>query len=303
MLTLQQVGTEILTNNPSKFYVFCGSEIGIKQKYISLIEQHYDGRHVECQSVKDVLDSMKVKQIIPKQPTLYVIRYDETFISSLSEKTDSIIRSCNIVGSVVCIYELDKHVSKLVKYIPDFCVSIDAVDFNFLKKYASNDFILPDRLIDAVCRRAENYSQVYNMCSALSALPTQYLSNYDELVNIVSQSISASTEQIKLGIASRNYQYTRNVVDNFDGDNDEILYSALSCAIELDKIAGVKYSKSPYSQYIGRWNRSDIYNLFCNAYSLLKAVRSGAGDSKYAVDYLLSLISFERIPSYEEISC
>ena len=41
MLSIQDVGTEILNNNPGKFYIFGGTEYGIKCKYFDIIMTHY----------------------------------------------------------------------------------------------------------------------------------------------------------------------------------------------------------------------------------------------------------------------
>ena len=86
MLTIQEVGQEVLTGTPKKFYAFVGSEYGVKEKYIELLSNHY-GRKVESESVQDILNIMKTRHIIPLQPTLYVVRYDESFISTLSNST------------------------------------------------------------------------------------------------------------------------------------------------------------------------------------------------------------------------
>ena len=111
MLTIQEVGTEILGNTPKKFYIFGGTEYGIKCKYIDIMKEHY-GKFKECQSVNEIIKLMSTRHFIPLEPTLYIIRYDEEFLSSLSDDTEKQIDKLNIVGTVVCIYELDKHVVK-----------------------------------------------------------------------------------------------------------------------------------------------------------------------------------------------
>ena len=45
MLSVQDVGTQILGGNPGKFYVLCGTEYGIKKKYIDVLNSYYHGNH------------------------------------------------------------------------------------------------------------------------------------------------------------------------------------------------------------------------------------------------------------------
>ena len=68
MGSIQDVGMEIFKRSPKKFYVFCGSEYGIKLKYLENLKDFYDGHYESYDSVQDVLDLMKVKRIIPLVP-------------------------------------------------------------------------------------------------------------------------------------------------------------------------------------------------------------------------------------------
>ena len=76
MLTIQEAGSQILKGNPGKFYVFVGTEYGIKEKYLLHLVKHY-GNVKEVESVKAVMDLMTKKHLIPLEPAVYIIRYDE----------------------------------------------------------------------------------------------------------------------------------------------------------------------------------------------------------------------------------
>ena len=107
---------------------------------------------------------MQKKHIIPIQPKLYVIRYDDNFISSLDAQSEYTIKNLNIIGTVVCIYEDDKHQSKLDKYLSNYTVQIPSVDIRFMTKYLHDDFPkLSDNVIDIVCNITSNYNIAYNM--------------------------------------------------------------------------------------------------------------------------------------------
>ena len=73
MATIQEVGREILSGQPSKFYVFCGSEYGLKEAYIDKLKAVYPS-YKEADTVASVLAQMEGVHLIPLQPTLYIIR-------------------------------------------------------------------------------------------------------------------------------------------------------------------------------------------------------------------------------------
>ena len=100
MRTINEVGMEILSGNPKGFYVFLGPEYGIKCKYIDSLKQHY-GDLKEYPSVNSLLKMFNTRRLIPLSPCVYVVRYDEDFLSSLSEKTKSTIHKTNFIGTVV----------------------------------------------------------------------------------------------------------------------------------------------------------------------------------------------------------
>ena len=61
MLTIQQVGTEIMSGNPKHFYVMTGSEYGVKQMYIQYLKDHYN-EYKESDTVESILSTMTTKQ-------------------------------------------------------------------------------------------------------------------------------------------------------------------------------------------------------------------------------------------------
>ena len=50
-MTIQEAGTQILNDNPGKFYIFCGEEYGIKFRYIEKLKQHYKN-YAEAETVE-----------------------------------------------------------------------------------------------------------------------------------------------------------------------------------------------------------------------------------------------------------
>lgn len=303
MLSVQQIGTELLGDNPGKFYILGGTEFGVKEKYINILKAHYTNNYVESPSVSDVINIMTKRQLIPLQPTLYVIRYDDSFISTLSEKVALTINKTNIIGTIVCLYENQKSITKADKYLPNRTASIDAVSPQFIVKYLHQDFPkLPDRFINISVACSDNYRQAQNICNCmLNADVEQLFRLSDADIAALFGCTDESTElQIKQGTASRNFKYLINVSEKFNDNKDSIIYCMLQTMIELDKLMDNRRQQSDLSDYVKLWTREDIYYMFMNIYGELYKLRS---ISSYSVDnslvYLFGLLKFQRIPSPE----
>lgn len=302
MITIQDVGMQILSDNPGRFYVFGGSEYGIKEKYISILRDKY-GKQVEAASVKDVIDMLSKKHIIPLQPAVYVIRYDETFASEVSELLASKIKKLKFIGTVVCLYENIKHINKIDKHLPDVTVSIDAVSSQFIAKYLRSDFPnLPDRFINIAVQHGDNYNQSRNMCKCMNSVPEESLNGMsDEHIAAFFGCSDVSTEaHVRLGVASKQFKYLIDTIENYDDDGDRILYAILQTMIELDKLLDNSRIDSDIKQYAKYWTREDVYHMFMNTYQELKKRRSSTTcDMQYSLIYLFGLLKFKPIPSPE----
>lgn len=302
MLSVQEVGTQILGGTPGKFYVLGGAEHGVKEKYIAILEQHY-GNKIESPTVQELISMMSKKHIVPLQPTVYVVRYDESFVSSLSDATAKKIESTNIIGTIVCIYESPKHLTKLDKHLPNYTASIDAVSPQFIEKYLHTDFPkLPDRLIKAAVDMSTDYGQAKNICRCMSQVsPESLFSKSDEELAKLFGCNDASTEaQVRKGIASRQFNYLIAVSEKYPDDADRILYAILQTMIELDKLLDNSRVQSDIRDFVKLWTREDVYYMFMNTYSELNKLRSMSSyDANNSLIYLFGLLKFQRIPSPE----
>ena len=301
MLSVQEIGTEILTGSPKSFYVLGGSEYGVKQKYISILKDKF-GTVTECPTMSSVISMLSQKHIVPLKPAVYLVRYDETFISELSDKVAKSVRGLKFVGTIVCLYEQANQLNKLEKYFPDNVAIVDKVSPQFLSQYLHSDFPkLPDRFIELAVMNASNYCQAQNICRAMSCASVEELYSLEDgqLLALFGLADTHSEMQIRLGIAARNFKYLIELTDDID-DVDSILYNILQTMIELDKLKDNKYTQSELRPYIKNWTREDIYYMFMNTYDELKKLRSaGAGDSKSILTYLFALLKYSRIPAPE----
>lgn len=305
MRTIQEVGTEILTKNPKKFYVMVGTEYGIKKKYIKILEDFY-GSLQEYPNVSSILELMSKRQLIPLQPSVYVVRYDEDFIAGLKEGLQKRIDSMKIVGTIVCIYDQPKHAAKLDKFLPDYTVSVDAVSHKFLNRYLHSDFPgLADNLIDLAVDIADDYNQAQNLCYCMSLLPAEDLVSVGNkhLSEIFGYKRVSEDEEIKKGIAAKNFKYLMNKLSTYQGSYDAIVYAIMNTMVELDKISANKHTESTIRQYLELWTGPDIYYMFVHAYNELKRMRSAASfaDPEDSIVYLFSLLTFRRIPSEDSL--
>lgn len=302
MLSIQEAGIQILGNNPGKFYIFGGIEYGIKEKYISVLTDKF-GKKIESSSVKEVLEMLGKKHIIPLEPAVYVIRYDESFVSECSDTVRDKIKRLKFSGTIVCIYESSKHLSKLQKSLGDYIVMIDTVSPQFVVKYLRSDFpSLSDRFINIAVAHADNYNQARNMCNAMSLVDESSLSAMEdeEIASFFGCSDMSTESQIRVGVASRNFKYLIDIMERYEDDTDRIFYAMLQTLIDLDKLLDNSRIQSDIQKYAKNWSRENIYYMFMNTYDELKKSRSSSGyDIKLSLIYLFGLLKFQPIPSPE----
>lgn len=302
MLTIQDIGVQILGDHPGKFYIFGGCEYGIKEKYISILRERY-GTQIESPSVTELVEMLGKKHIIPLQPAVYVVRYDENFVSDVSELLASKILKLKFEGSIVCLYESPKHISKIDKYLPNNTVVIDSVSPQFVSKYLHSDFPkLDSRFINIAVQHGDNYNQSRNMCRCMSSVTYDSLNRLsDEDIAFLFGCSDVSTEsRIRIGVAARQFKYLIDNLENYEDDADRVLYAILQTMIELDKVLDNNRIQSDIKQYAKNWTREDVYHMFMNTYSELKNSRSNSGyDIHLSLIYLFGLLQFKPIPSPE----
>lgn len=303
MLDIQTVGSEILGNNPRKFYIFTGSEYGIKCKYIDALTKYY-GTCKYVPSVSETLKFLNTKHLTPVKSQLYVIRYDEDFIKSLDTNTASMIANSNILGTIVCIYEDNKSVAKLDKYLSDYTVDISGIEDRFMVKYIHIDFPdIPDRLVNLCVKFSSNYYQAQNIARCMSHCNVNNLFSLSdsELSYIFGIDTSKTDEAARLIIASRNFKSICLLLESYPS-LDQLMYVILATLVELEKIHYNKYCVSSIREYSNLWTLEDIYNMFTQTYNKLQENRSISADIEGSIVYLAALMQFRKIPSLGEIA-
>lgn len=300
MLSIQQLGLEILNHTPRKFYVFGGSEYGIKARYIDELVKHY-GQKIECNTVSEIIASSKIKQLIPLGPALYVVRYDEDFGSNISADLAKQINNLNISGTVVCLYET-KYFSKIEKYLPDNSTFIEPIKSNMIIKYLKSEFpSCSTHLLSIAAKVCKNYGHARNICIGMSACNPAIIDDMSdkEICKLFGYVEDSGNKEMQIAIASRKFANVNKCISEYNDAYDSVIYDFLSVAVELDKIFDKSRVESNLSAYAKLWTRQDIYNLFMQAYNQLSLIRSLSVEPQNCLLYLAGLLQFNNIPSVE----
>lgn len=80
-----------------------------------------------------------------------------------------------------------------------------------------------------------------------------------------------------------------------------MLYSILRTMVEMEKALSTSYGQSDFREYNKYWRMEDVYNMFMITYHVLKVSRSQSVDIENLVVFLLSLLSFDKIPTIGEL--
>lgn len=299
MISIQELGTEILTKNPRKFYVWLGSEQGIKEKYLSILAEHYGDRK-DVDSVSEVFNLMQTKRLIPLRDCLYIVRYDDAFYSSLNDKTEKQLSQINIRGTIVCLYDSDKLVNRFEKYVPSCTAYIDSVDRKFIEKYLKSEFPdVCDRFLKFASIHALNYSHARNMTRCVSKLDQKVIISLsdEELLHLFSVTSKFNEKQFQQAVANKSFVRCTSLLSNYEGSVDEVIYIIMRTMLELEKLFCYPSQSSPLYPYLKKWTLEDIYNLFCHAYAEIKRIRSISCDPDDSLQYLLSMLAFKKIPT------
>lgn len=304
MRTIQDVGLEIFNHSPAKFYAFLGPEYGIKCRYLDMIAETYKGSVVEADSVQSVISMMKTKHIVPLQPSLYIVRYDETYLSSLDNASFMKLKDIKMIGTLVMIYQTEKQCSKVEKYLPDISVYVGNVDTKFVEKYLKQDFPnLDSRLVKLAAYCGTDYGHAKNIGGCMNCVPSKEFMSYQDsdICKLFGKVDEVDDKVLQIHIAARDVNFLMSNVNKFLENTDNTIYTLMSTMVEFDKIWGNKYSDSPIKKYQKVWSRENVYYMFMHGYHQLRLRRSISVNDENQLITLFSLLSFSPVPSIEEV--
>ena len=263
LLTIQQVGNEILTNQPRRFYIFCGAESGIKDKYIEHLQSYYNNNKVELDSFETLVSQLQYEPLI-SIPTLYIIRYDKEFWSKVSESTANLISDIYIDGTVVMIFS-ENASAKISKNLGDYAIDIAPLSEQLKMKYLVNEFPqISEVIIQAVINLSENYLMARNVCQSISKLPATKVNDItaEDIDNLFVIRGGVDEKAIQGDIYCRDVAKALVDFDNFSGDRNFLFYNIMNTMTTLEK------------QNNRAWNKSDVVMLNDLAYQFLLQSRT-----------------------------
>lgn len=302
MITIQELGLSIMSDSPKPLYIVGGTEYGIKDKYLDTLRKFY-GKQEEYPSVDQLISFLSVKHLIPVAPCLYVVRYDESFVSSISVAVAQKLNSLKFQGTIFCIYNEPKHLEKLDKFLPDCTCTIEAVNPKFIEKYLHEDFPkLDDRSIKIAVQCSTSYGHARTICKSMAYANPELLARMPEkeVKRLFGCSDSSTELELQKAIAARNFPVASRLLDNYEGDFGNLVYTILQTMIEMEKVLTSKYASSDLRDYAKVWKLEDVYHMFMNAYAELDKLRSNTStDIRSSLIYLFGLLTFKDIPSVE----
>ena len=268
---------------------------------------YYNHKYAEISSLEELITLMTTKRLIPLEPKLYIVRYDEDFISSVNEKTAATIAAMNIVGTVVCIYQEDKHTRKCDKYLGDYTVSFSTVSPEYIIKYLTKDFpSLPESFIKLAVELRPDYQGASMLCYSMSVVPNKSISSTSQasITHAFGCDSHLGETQLKIGIASRNFEFILSVLDNYQDDLGAAYYVILSTMIEMEKILTSKYKTTQgLAAYKSCWTLESVYFVFMHTFEELQKIRTYTSFDVYdSLVYIAGLLQFTQIPSVEVMS-
>lgn len=297
MREIQDVGIEILNNNPKKIYIFLGSEYVIKEKYIQILDKHYRGNHREVNSFSDLQSIGRGVSLLPLPPTTYVVRYDNDFIKQLSDRTVRDFEYLNFNGTAVFIYEQESDAKKLDKYLPEYTVTFFPVSKHLQKKYLLSDYnTLSEQTVDDVINFNLGYTMSDHICRSLSYCCDNGMIN-TELIrrSFIFQHYSTISD-LQMYFANRNFAGIYRFLENTNIDISNVHYKFLSVIIDLMKVRKSSYIESAYKKYASKWTDEDLHNMFDNIFNELVKLRTKTSDIYNSIMYIATLLCFRKIP-------
>ena len=302
MISIQELGLSIMSDSPKQLYIIGGSEYGIKDKYIDTLTKFY-GKKEEYPSISNLVDFLGVKHLIPVPPSLYVVRYDEGFVSAASAALAQKIKSLKFKGTIFCVYHDPKHMTKLDKFFSDCTCTIENVNPKFIEKYLHSDFPhLDDRSIKIATHCSKSYGHARTICKSMVNASPELLAKMTEaeLTRLFGCEDTSQELDIQKAIAARNFVAACNLLDKYEGNLDNLVYTILQTMIEMEKLLTSKYATSDLKEYAKAWKLEDVYHMFMHGYNELDKLRSNTStDVKSSLIYLFGLFTFKDIPSVE----
>lgn len=291
MLSIQ-VGARELYNNPKSFYFFTGPDYGVKQQYLQFLKNKYNDTQYEYEDFKTLYDSLRKKSLIPRVPTLYVVRYDSTFLSQNINL--SILK---ISGTIVGIYEDDGYEKKLDKKYPDNVIRFNHMAPAVVFKHLCKSYLeVPTNLCEFISKLDIDFYESQLMCLSLSQLPKDDLETFTkaDVVTLFDYNQSYNNLRFKKAILSRNFRAADLETQRYQDDKSMLIYDILSAYLEVLKCLENSHRDSYAQDYTKYWDTKSVKRMYEATFNQIDKLRNYPSyDAEIAISYILGLLQFK----------
>ena len=296
MIPIQECAQQLLSDSPGPLYFLTGPEYGVKSQYLEALSKTYDGCVESYDSLADLVQALSKKSIIPRKPSLYVVRYDKDYLKGLDATAADKLKSLKFQGTIVALYSDDKDESKIDKHFPKNTVRINFLTEAVQKKHLMKQFPkITERALDTIIKISDDFYQATLLCRSLNCLPESKIAGFTsaELCELFGYRADSNASRFKTAVAARNYAAMVQEIDAYTDDYSLLFYDILSTYLEIAKMLGRKYGESFVTPYLKLWNHQSLATMYDITYEQLNKVRSNSSYPPYiAIMYTCSLLQF-----------
>ena len=159
MRKLEDLKRDILANKIENFYVFYGSDFGIRKHYIEQIKKSFNGKAKYMEACDKIQVSSKSTSLFDTGKQLYLVYNDVDFANSKSNVIDDFISKITD-DTVILIYEEALDGSNLFKDFEQYITNFPEVQSNIGKEFVNSEVTLLEADAEELAFNCKNN---YNM--------------------------------------------------------------------------------------------------------------------------------------------
>lgn len=289
MLSIQAGAREIF-GNPKSFYFFTGPDYGVKLQYLQALEEKY-GNKFEYEDFKTLYSSLRKKSLIPRVPTLYIVRYDNTFLSQNIN-----LSSLKVPGTIVGIYDDDSYEQKLDKKYPLNTLRFNHMTPSVVFKHLCKSYPdIPTSLCEFISKLNIDFYEAQLMCISLSQLSKDDLETFSkqDVVELFDYNQQYNDLRFKRAILSRNFKAAFKEIDRYEDDPSVLIYDILSSYLEVLKCLNNSHRDSYAQEYTKYWDTKSVKYMYEITFDQIEKLRNYPSYDPYiALSYIIGLLQF-----------
>lgn len=159
MRKLENLKQDILDGKIDNFYVFYGTDFGIRKHYIEQIKKSFNGKGKYLEDCTKIQANSKSTSLFNSNKQLYIVYNDIEFAESKSSNIDKFIKNLT-KDTVILVYEEALSSSNLFKNFDKYITEFPEVQANIGKEFVKSEVNLLDVDAEALSYNCKNN---YNM--------------------------------------------------------------------------------------------------------------------------------------------